>query len=184
MWTIRHLGTALLLVVGGAGLRGTAQTVTLSALQVTVRQDTIPGATPHFEVDLHNVSAHRLMLELGTEQGSTDAVRLFVQEQGGPLLWLQKWSTSISHNLEPVYVPLAPGKVLRVPVTLSEYFTMETRDWKLHLQPGKRYAMFAEFQGEGLDPKVAAKLEGQGVHLEPYVVGAVRSPATWFVVAR
>ena len=184
MRSLCHLRTALLLVTGAAEFRGIAQAVKLSDLQVTVTQDNVPGAALHFQVELQNVSAHRLMLEWGTEQGSTDAVRLFVQEPGGPLLWLGKGSTSIDHNFEPVDVPLAAGKVLRVPVNLSEYFTMETKDWKLHLQPGKRYAIFAEFQGEGLDPKVAAKLEAQGVHLQPYLVGMVRSPTIPFEIPR
>ena len=150
-----------------------------------VREDTVPGAAPHFQVELRNVSAHRLILELGTTPSYTESVRLFVVEPGfGPPLAMRREPAASPGRLEPLAVTLPAGKVLRLPVILSEYFTPETKDWKLHLQPGIRYAIFAEFRGEGLDPKIAAKLEGEGLHLEPYFVGTVRSPAISFEIAR
>jgi hypothetical protein len=185
----RQLGAVLLvstLLLSGSSATPTPSLQTwgevVSGLQMAIYLDqakTIPSKLPKFRVELRNAGENDLVLNLGImlangKRQYPSAVFLTLTDAQAKSRRLDLLGPAgIAGRSDPFVLPIPVGAAFSIPVDLSKYAAVASKEFDYKPQPGA-YSIEAQFTGSGVTQQ-EANLDVKGIALMPYWKGTVTS---------
>lgn len=154
-------------------------------LSIEVTETQHPDAVV-FRVSIENVGEDDALLNLGEMLGNgnvllPDAIRLTLTDSAGEsreLRFSDREHPGVAGRVDDYILPLRSGSVHTLRLSLVDYWSPDTQEFRIELKPGT-YSVRAAFTGTGAQ---ALNSDTEGLRLMHFWTGRLESPAARFQI--